>query len=289
MNRLTLLVTCIIGACGSAHAEQLDTSFGGGIVEFYTAPSSETVAAFELADGKVRKIYTTPTSSSESLKFITLTQNGDLVPLTNQVHNLPGIVAAALDSKGRTVVVGTTLPGANGTDFRVARFLPDGTFDNSFGISGRVAVDLSSQNDYAVAVALDKDDNIVVVGSATLSATDTDFAVARLSATNGSVLNVVLIPFDLAPGQLLDQANAVAVANDGRILVGGIAYDDAINKFRIGLARLTPTGRFRWHVPMHRRLAYSASNPTPGNSMNKLLTAVLATVAPACVLAMKLS
>lgn len=244
MNRLILLVAFILGAFGTAHAEQLDPSFSGGIVALNQPFDSETVALLELPDGKVLNVNSQPTSldSDLFLNFVTLPQSGNGTSAIYQGVNLPGIVASVLDSKGRRVVVGATSAGPNGTDFRVARFLPDGSFDNSFGSNGRVAVDLSNGNDYALAVALDKDDNIVVAGSATLSGTDTDFAVVLLRASNGSVLNAVLIPFDLAPGQRLDQANAVAVANDGRILVGGVAYDDAIDKFRIGLARLTPTG-----------------------------------------------
>lgn len=241
MNRWILLFALILGAFSTAYAEQLDPSFAG--IESTTAPKDlEAVALLELADGRLLSVFAQPTSSDQSLIFRTRSQNSGGGAGTTVVHNLPGIVAGALDSKGRLVVVGTTLASVNGTDFRVARFLPDGSVDNSFGTSGRVAVDFSGQNDYGVAVALDKHDNIVVVGSATVSATDTDFAAVRLSASNGSVLYALRIAFDLAPGQQLDQANAVAVTNDGRILVGGIAYDDAINKWRIALARLTPTG-----------------------------------------------
>ena len=235
---LFVTVGLIAASATCVHAEQLLDR-----VAINSAADLNAVALLELPDRKLLNVYSQPTSSSVSLilETITVLINGTTTA-TTEVYNLPGIVAAAVDSKGRGIVVGTTSAGSNGTDFRIARILPDGSFDSSFGNSGRVAVDLSTQNDYAAAVALDKDDNIVVVGTATLSATDTDFAVVRLSASNGSVLSAVLIPFDLAPSQRLDQASAVNVTNDGRILVGGVAYDGAINKFRIALARLTPTG-----------------------------------------------
>ena len=184
---LFVTVGLIAASATCVHAEQLLDR-----VAINSAADLNAVALLELPDRKLLNVYSQPTSSSVSLilETITVLINGTTTA-TTEVYNLPGIVAAAVDSKGRGIVVGTTSAGSNGTDFRIARILPDGSFDSSFGNSGRVAVDLSTQNDYAAAVALDKDDNIVVVGTATLSATDTDFAVVRLSASNGSVLSAV--------------------------------------------------------------------------------------------------
>jgi uncharacterized delta-60 repeat protein len=77
---------------------------------------------------------------------------------------------------------------------------------------------------------------------------DTDFGVARLRAGDGSLDTSfsgdgeAVVFFDLGPNSRIDQANAVAVANDGKIVLGGIALDSAISRLRPVVAQLLPDG-----------------------------------------------
>ncbi|MEO7755488.1 MAG: hypothetical protein ABIS07_02835, partial [Dokdonella sp.] len=160
------------------------------------------------------------------------------------------LAGAAVDSNGRIVVAGTLAEGLNGEDFGVVRFNVDGSSDTGFAGGGVARVDFLGAQDHANALALDRQDNIIVVGGTHHTALDQDFAVVRLLGTDGSPDPAFAdngrthIGFDLgnASGSLLDVATTVAIGNDARIVVAGFAYDNTIDRNRIGLARLDPDG-----------------------------------------------
>src|SRR5262249_10751175 len=122
----------------------------------------------------------------------------------------------ALQPDGKIVAAGT----AN-SSFALARYNSDGTLDGSFGSSGKVTTEVARSSG-ALAVAIQTDGKIVAGGQSFVDG-NYDFAVARY-ATNGS-----LDP-DFASGgkattnfaDLADQAFAVAVQSDGKIVAAGI-------------------------------------------------------------------
>ncbi len=135
-----------------------------------------------------------------------------------------GAAAVAIDSKGRIVAVGAGAgPGADGNyDFRLARYLPTGRLDTSFGGDGRVRTDFGGY-DFARGVAIDSQDRIVTVGVTISEHGESDVAVARynpdgsLDASFGSGGKVTTD----TGGQ--DGANAVTIDPQGRILAAGWA------------------------------------------------------------------
>lgn len=166
---------------------------------------------------------------------------------------LQSVKAATVDSRGRIIVVGNYQgAGADGVDFGVVRFNADGSDDTSFAGDGGTVVNFGlgqSNNDYPLAVAVDRDDNVVVAGSVQRSsAGDTDFGVVRLRASDGSLDTAfsgdgkAVVFFDLGPNARIDQANAVAVGSDDKIVLGGIALDSAISRLRPVVAQLLPNG-----------------------------------------------
>lgn len=165
---------------------------------------------------------------------------------------LQSVRAATVDSRGRIIVVGDYQGGASGVDFGIVRFNPDGSDDTGFAGDGGTTVDFGlgqANNDYVTAVAVDRYDNIVVAGSVQrASAGDTDFGIARLRAADGGLDTTfsgdgkTAVFFDLGPATRLDQPNAVAVGNDGRIVIAGLALDSAISRTRVALARLNADG-----------------------------------------------
>ncbi|MGH9286133.1 MAG: delta-60 repeat domain-containing protein, partial [Acidimicrobiales bacterium] len=148
----------------------------------------------------------------------------------------------AIQPDGRIVVAGT-IPGAGGTDFVVARYLPDGGLDPSFGSGGGVVTPVGPGVDEANAIALQPDGRIVVAGRAVISANESDFAVVRylpdglLDPAFGSGGKVVT---DVSPsadeGTAGDGGRAVVVQPDGRIVVGGTSFED------FGLVRYLANG-----------------------------------------------
>ncbi len=125
----------------------------------------------------------------------------------------------------------------------------DGTLDPTFGFGGLTTVffDLGGTNrDIATDVAIQPDGKIVVVGYADFSALgDTDFAIARLLPSgeldpsfDGDGKRTVY--FDLG-GDKADQAFAVALQTDGKIIVAG-RVRSADHTFDPALVRLLSNG-----------------------------------------------
>jgi uncharacterized delta-60 repeat protein len=152
--------------------------------------------------------------------------------------------AAAIDSQGRIVIAGTEQFGS-ALQFKVIRLLPTGQPDTSFDGDG-IALPgnfTSQNNDVAEAMAIDASGRIVVAGSARFSATDTDFAVLRLTSagaldTSFSSGGKLTIAFDLG-GAGVDGATALALRVD-QIYLAGYAKDGSTT--RIALAKVLPAG-----------------------------------------------
>jgi uncharacterized delta-60 repeat protein len=85
----------------------------------------------------------------------------------------------ALQPDGKIVVVGSTF-GGDTIDFSVARLTKDGSLDTSFDGDGKQIIDFGLAHDYPHDMALDRDGNIVVVGTAGDSEGSSHFALARL-------------------------------------------------------------------------------------------------------------
>ncbi len=125
----------------------------------------------------------------------------------------------AIQANGRIVVVGKMLDSSQ-QDFVVARYLSNGTLDNSFDGDGVVVTDFGGV-DAANDVAIQSNGRIVVVG-----ATDNKIAIARFLA-NGALD----VSFD-ADGKFVknfsnhrsDNAFAVALQPDGKIVVAGTSW-----------------------------------------------------------------
>lgn len=160
--------------------------------------------------------------------------------------------AAAIDSQGRIIVVGSTSATFSQSDFRVARILPNGVLDTSFNGDGIAEIDFAgggNNDDQAHAVAIDSQDRIVVVGQVERGATgDFDFGIARLTATGapdasfGGGDGKVFTYFDLGPSLRFDAARAVVIGSNGLITVAGGAYDGTLGVNRIAIARLFDSG-----------------------------------------------
>jgi uncharacterized delta-60 repeat protein len=147
--------------------------------------------------------------------------------------------ALAIDGNGRIVIVGYRAVGP-GSDFAVARYTTTGTPDATFGGGGLVTTPVSNESDAAEAVALDGSGRIVVAGVAggehagslalarytTTGALDTTFGRSGWTST---AVNEALG----GTGALDDQANAVAIDAEGRLVVAGSAYDGSAAHFAV--------------------------------------------------------
>src|SRR5687768_8756055 len=92
-------------------------------------------------------------------------------------HGDEGAHAVAVQRDGRIVAVGVA--GRSNYDTALARYLPDGSLDPSFGDGGRITADLGP-TDWLSDVAIDARSRIVVVGrSESLDGDAAEIVVAR--------------------------------------------------------------------------------------------------------------
>ena len=78
-------------------------------------------------------------------------------------HAFEAATDVVVQNDGKVIAVGVASNGAGG-DFALARFNVDGSFDAAFGIAGKVATDVSADDNVSQA-ALTSDGKIIVVGT----------------------------------------------------------------------------------------------------------------------------
>lgn len=128
----------------------------------------------------------------------------------------------AVQSDGRIVAVGFS---ANSTDrdFAIARYSATGALDTSFNSTGLATFNFGTTSiDQATSVAVQGDGRIVIAGFSTSGLT-TRMAVLRLNAdgTLDTSFNGTGHVLTQIGNSLLNQANDLAIQNDGRIVAAG--------------------------------------------------------------------
>jgi uncharacterized delta-60 repeat protein len=245
-------VTGILGPATGAWAASgdLDGSFGtqGKVITDFTNPGEDAARALVVHEGKILAAGHT----SGDFALARYNPNGTL----DTSFGVGGKVktdfvledvaeAIAVDSLGRIVLAGHTP-----FDFALARYLPNGQLDTTFGALGRVVTDFGGEQDIANSLALQPkpDEKLVVAGSS-----DGDFALARYNSDGSPDLSFGLsgkVVTDFSFGQ--DIAEALLLQPDGKIVATGygditckplpFTYCDAGISLATALARYMPDG-----------------------------------------------
>ncbi len=157
----------------------------------------------------------------------------------------------ALQADGCIVVA---RPSDSKKHFAIARYLPTGEIDRTFGKMGIQSIDCSLTKkesiDTVTALAIQDDGKIVVAGQSQ-SNTTCSFAVARFNA-NGTVdttfgkvstpqAGTQSIDFSIGGGNS-DKVTAVIIQDDGKIIVGGTTATKTTSSTRFAVARFNSNG-----------------------------------------------
>jgi uncharacterized delta-60 repeat protein len=217
----------------------LDTGFGGDgktTANFGARDNGYSVAL--QPDGKVVMAGGMTVGENRNFAIVRLTADGSPDP-TFSGDGLRPIDYGGRDEAedvlvqpdGQIVVAGSIF----GIEFAVTRLNPDGEIEDGFGT---VSVNFTgTDTDRGYAVALQPDGKVVVAGSAT-TGTNSDIAVARITADgtlDASFDGDGRRTIDLGGG---DRAEDVLVQPDGKIVLTGVG----LVNHQIAVVRLNPDG-----------------------------------------------
>ena len=234
----------------------LDSAFGTGGKVTMTADRSGDDFAYAVAVQPDAKIVTAGRSYSGGsydvgFRLVRYNPSGSLDPTFGdggKVHTSFGATAAeawalAIQADEKVVAAGRIYELNGGYVFALARYNPNGTLDPSFGTGGMVTTEILGEAGVK-AVALQPDGKIVAAGFSF-----NRFAVVRYNPNGTPDVgfgNQGVVLTDFANDE--DMANAVALQQDGKIVVAGVATTIQCIDFQctfhrdFALARYNPNG-----------------------------------------------
>lgn len=142
-------------------------------------------------------------------------------------------------SDGKILVTARRYNGVN-SDVALLRFLSNGVLDNSFGVNGISSEDLSNNNENPYDSSVLPDGSILVVGDADQSGFSVFFA-AKYSKDGVPLTNFGMngfTTFQVGAGN--NGVSTVKIQNDGKIVIGGYAYEG--NETTLAVVRLNSDG-----------------------------------------------
>ncbi len=210
-----------------------DNSFGvEGKIAYVSAGSDQYIRDVEILDnGNIIAVgYSKFGSGDYDIYILGLEPNGHVDTSFGNFGTVTTPVGtdndfafdAAIQKDGKIVVVGDIING-NNHDIVVLRYKTNGILDNTFGLAGRVIVDINNgSEDYAFSVAIQNDSKIIVAGSS-LVGSDYDFIVVRYNI-DGTLDNTFgtqgIVKTDIG-WYSNDYAYSIAIQNDDKIVVAG--------------------------------------------------------------------
>lgn len=237
-----------IAASYTANAQpgSLDNTFGTGgkvTTTFGTADDYGNSVAIQ-SDGKIVVAGISKPGTNFDFALVRYNSDGTL----DNTFGTSGKVTTdfgGADDRGNSVAIQLdgkiVVAGQTNADYALVRYNSNGTLDNTFGSSGKVVTDFSSNSDYGNSVILQPDGKIIVGGQSV--GNNWDFSMARYTS-NGTLDNTfgisgkITMDFHLG-GYSYDYGGFVTLQPNGKILLAGSAYD-TVHYF--GLLRYNSNG-----------------------------------------------
>jgi uncharacterized delta-60 repeat protein len=233
-----------------------DTAFGSGSGRIYSAPLCDAFVSIgcQVAsiatqpDGKILVAFAVQTNDGNGPSFgvARLLQDGTVDSAfgnngTSRVPSSPLATDSAagilVQSNGGIIVGGTSYDSSGFAHFAIARFLPSGAPDLTFGVEGRSIAQLPAEVVAAV-LAQQQDGKLLVVGGPRAGSAST--LLVRFLA-NGqpdpTFANLGVYRDDLSPAM---DPTAIAVQPDGKIVIAGSVELNGVSQ--LALLRLDIDG-----------------------------------------------
>ena len=196
-------------------------------------------------DGKIIVVGSVNTGMSIDFAVVRYNANGSLDTtfdddglVTTNINDNAVATAVAIQADGKILVSGSTfINNVTRHNFAVVRYNPNGSLDPSFDGDGIVTTDINARDNFANAMAIQADGKIVIAGYALFvipqrnfggggELTQSDYAAVRYNA-NGSLDSSFdgdgIVTADI--GNFFDEATAVAIQIDGKIVLAGFSRD----------------------------------------------------------------
>ena len=266
-NWAAIVVVVAMTFLGAAHAQpgSLDTSFGSGGSYVSGVALSDSVRALALqSDGKsilagncgsVLPATSFCVTRLTAAGTVDTSFNGTGKAFLTMGSSSSTLESVVVQSDGKIVVAGNCTV-SSAPRWCVARLMPDGTMDASFGSGGKAYFAVytgAGQSSSAAAVAV-QSGKLLVAGTCTSSASDAGVCAIRVNSDGthdtawASGLAIDGLPFHVLT------ARRIAVLNDGRFLIAS----NNVDTMSIG----TPN-----HFNLTRFLANGALDSTFGDEM----------------------
>ncbi len=231
----------------------LDTSFGTGgkvTTDLGSGVNDLSNSMAVQADGKILLAGNSTPGGFSVFALVRYNTNGALDMSFGTAGKVFTDVAAgtddvaysvAIQSDGKILLAGHAL-SASSYDLAVVRYNTSGSLDATFGSAGKVTTDTSfGIDDFVRGMAMQSDGKILITGYS--FAGNYNSTVARYTSngvldTSFGTAGVVTSAFSLTSDDL---AYALAIQNDGQILLAGVATPISDNDF--ALVRLPANGR----------------------------------------------
>jgi uncharacterized delta-60 repeat protein len=232
---IALFIVCLllfVSYSSSSQPGMLDQTFGNGgkVLSDYENGFDECHSLALYPDGKIIAVgYANTSANGYQLDINMYKQNGTLDSAFADNGKLVWVNglgqtfgnSVLLQADGKIVVGGKVAKGTN-DDFLIGRFEAAGYPDFNFGVGGFTNTEFNQfQNEECNAIALDKNENIIAVGTASNNvalARYTSFGILdNTFGSNGKVQTI--FSGGLAWGK------AVAIQPNGKILVAGYFYN----------------------------------------------------------------
>lgn len=254
--RLILLLTVILNYLPlfSQNPGDLDIGFGEeGKVDTEAFGVGFYANAFDmevLADGKILVGFTAYEQGDPRFGLARFNEDGSIDgdfgvggKVSTEFNDGAELRALAVQQDGKILLAGHTVTNQApySSDFAIARYLPNGDLDNSFGSGGKLIININSgsTSERAYAMVIQPDGKILLGGDTYPdNITYTDIVLVRLFP-NGT-LDFTFGNGGIATRHFLgyDHLESIALDMDGNILIAGWAQSDEYGLF----ARFLPDG-----------------------------------------------